>query len=128
MISGRLAAGVGLGKHFTQLDWARQQFMDKLGIEAYPGTANIVALPGADSAAWQALKTGNGIRIVSPGNGPRDCDARCYPVSIQGRLTAAIVLPEVEGYAGDLMEVISEFNVRDTLGIADGDIVRLLIR
>ena len=35
---GRLATGSGQGKHFTRLDWAREQFLDKLGIDPFPGT------------------------------------------------------------------------------------------
>ena len=33
VIRARLARGVGQGKYFTRLDWARRQFIDKLGID-----------------------------------------------------------------------------------------------
>ena len=39
---GRLATGIGQGKHFTRLDWAREQFMDRVGIDPYPGTINVI--------------------------------------------------------------------------------------
>ena len=39
---GRLATGIGQGEHFTQLDWARAQFIDRLGIDPYPGTVNMI--------------------------------------------------------------------------------------
>ena len=41
LIRGRLVGGIGLGRHFTRLDWARRQFIDKLGIDPFPGTLNV---------------------------------------------------------------------------------------
>jgi CTP-dependent riboflavin kinase len=68
------------------------------------------------------------IRIDNPNDGPHDCDARCYPVSIDGRIDAAIVLPEVAGYSPAQIEIIAAMGVRDALDIDDGDSLRLEIR
>ena len=126
-ITGRLATGVGFGKHFTRLDWARAQFIAKLGIDPYPGTVNVI-VDGADLATWTRLVALPGVRIANPRNGPHDCDARCYPVTIGGWIEAAIVLPEVAGYAPGQIEVIAAVGVRDALGISDGDAVTLAPR
>ncbi len=127
-IQGRLATGIGQGRHFTQLDWARRQFMEKVGIAPYPGTVNIVVDDANDVSTWLQVKSEPGVRIDNPNDGPHDCDARCYRVLIEGRIEAAIVVPEVEGYAPGLIEMIAAVNVRETLGIADGDVLRLEIR
>ena len=127
-IVGRLATGIGLGKTFTRLDWARRQFIEKLDIDPYPGTINVVVERPDDIAVWRRLKATPGVRIDNPNDGPHDCDARCWPVSIEGRFDAAIVLPEVAGYAPALIEVIAAAGMRDALGIADGDALRLVIR
>ena len=42
MLSGRLATGIGMGKTFTRLDWARTQFVEKPGIDPFPGTINVI--------------------------------------------------------------------------------------
>jgi len=77
---------------------------------------------------WSHLKSTPGVRIDNPNDGPNDCNARCYPVSVDGRIDAAIVLPEVPGYAAVKVEVIAAVGLRDTLGIVDGDRVSLQIR
>ena len=76
---------------------------------------------------WNRLQATPGIRIVNPNNGPKDCDARCYPVSIGGRIDAAIVLPEVPGYDPRQLEIIADLGIRDALGIDDGDSLDLEI-
>jgi CTP-dependent riboflavin kinase len=125
---GRLTTGIGQGKHFTRLDWARQQFMNKLGIDPFPGTINLVIDDPESMKVWKRLKGTPGVRINNPNDGPHDCDARCYPVSIEGQMDGAIVLPEVAGYSPLQIEVIAAKRVRDVLGIEDGDPLRLEIQ
>ena len=122
---GRLATGRGRGKQFTQLGWAREQFLGKLGIEPFPGTINLIVDDSESREIWNRLKGTPGVRIDNPNDGPHDCDARCYPVSIDGRIDAAIVLPEVAGYSPAKIEIIAARGVRDALGIDDGDTLRL---
>ena len=117
--------GIGVGKRFTRLDWARKQFVEKLGIDPHPGTVNLV-VSGVDSErSWNALKKTPGIRIENPGSGPNDCDARCFPITIEGGGGAAIVLPEVADYAAGQIEIIAVSELRSTLGIKDGDLLAL---
>jgi CTP-dependent riboflavin kinase len=127
-ITGRLATGIGQGKHFTRLDWARRQFIDKLGIDPFPGTINLLIESAAALEGWRRLRESPGVRIDNPGNGPHDCDARCYPIRLAGRIDAAIVLPEVEGYPADQVEIIAQLNVREALGVADGDEIEFEVR
>ena len=125
---GRLTTGVGQGKHFTRLDWARQQFMNKLGIDPFPGTINLIIDDSESMKLWNRLKDTTGARIDNPNDGPHYCDARCYPVSIEGQIDGAIVLPEVAGYSPLQIEVIAAKKVRDVLGIEDGDSLTLEIQ
>ncbi|MFM1815233.1 MAG: hypothetical protein RLZ98_1928 [Pseudomonadota bacterium] len=126
VIVGRLVTGIGQGAHFTRLEWAHRQFVDKLGIDPYPGTIN-VAVEGEHAELWAELRAGPGVRIANPDTGEYACDARCYPVSIEERIKGAIVYPEVKGYAENLIEVIAVEGVRAALGICDGDAVKLLV-
>ena len=125
---GRLATGSGQGKHFTRLDWAREQFLDKLGIDPFPGTINLIVDDSESMKVWNRLKATRGVRIDNPNDGPHDCDARCYPVSIDGQIEAAIVLPEVAGYSPVQIEIVAAVGVRDALDIDDGDSLRLEIQ
>ncbi len=128
ILLGRLVTGSGQGKHFTLLDWAREQFSDKLGIDPFPGTINLIVDDSESMKVWNRLKGTPGVRIDNPNDGPHDCDARCYPVSIDGQIDAAIVLPEVAGYSPVQIEIIAAMGVREALDIDDGDSLRLEIR
>jgi catechol 2,3-dioxygenase-like lactoylglutathione lyase family enzyme len=124
-LRGRVSSGVGIGKHFTQLGWAREQFVAKLGIDPFPGTLNMILDDPESMSSWKLLRNAPGIRIDNPNGGPNDCDARCFPVLVNGSVTAAIVLPEVDGYSDNQIEIIASTELRSVLGIKDGDLFDL---
>lgn len=126
MISGRVISGLGQGSAFTRLDWAREQFIEKLGIDPFPGTLNLILeTPGA-LATWAEWKTTPGV-VITPPNADW-CNARCYPVRIANQINGAIVLPEVNGYSSAQIEIIAEVSLRETLRLQDGDALTLEIR
>ena len=127
-IHGQLASGIGRGSHFTRLSWVREQFIDRLGIDPFPGTANLIVDDPVSLKAWKLLQHQPGIKIVNPNSGPNDCDARCFPVIVEGKIDAAIVLPDVNGYAEEQIEIVASIGLRDALGIGDGDTVALQIK
>ena len=127
MIEGRVATGRGLGRQFTQLDWARRQFIAALGIDPYPGTLNVIVEDAHGLAVWRRLQATPGIAIENPGDGPHDCDARCYLVAVAG-IDAAIVLPEVASYPPGQIELIAAVGLREALALRDGAVVRLVLR
>ena len=126
-LAGRLATGIGMGKTFTQLDWARRQFSEKLGIDPFPGTLNVIVDDPDSMPVWVRLKRTEGVRMENPNNGPHDCDAKCWSVSIGGKIEGAIVFPLVENYPPAQIELIAEIGVREALGIEDGDTVTLTV-
>lgn len=118
-LSGRVVTGTGQAAGFTELEHAKQQFLDKLGIDTWPGTLNL-KLDDADSVAgWQSLRTGDGIDILSPDAG--NCHARSYPVQVNNHVTGAIIFPEVDGYPDDQVEVIAPLSLRGHFSLNDGD-------
>ena len=120
-LRGRLATGIGMGASFTQLDWASSQFREKVGIEPYPGTVNVIIDDPESMPVWIRLKRTLGIRMINPNNGLHDCDAKCWRVSIEGQVDGAIVYPLIADYPPAQVEVIAAVGVRDKLGIEDGD-------
>jgi len=123
VLTGRLATGVGEGRHFTGLDWARAQFVATLGIDPFPGTVNLVVDDIVGRAGWAAIRARPGLVIRPPD--PQWCDGYCYRVRIAGRIDGAIVVPAVAGYPADQIEIIAPVAVRAALGIADGDRVEI---
>lgn len=125
---GRLATGIGMGRIFTQLDWAKAMFIEKTGIDPYPGTVNVIVDDPDSMPVWVRLKRSEGIFLENPNDGPHDCDAKCWLVSIEDRIDGAIVFPLVDDYPPAQVEVIAAVGVRDALGIEDGDVVTLTVK
>lgn len=124
-IIGELTTGLGEAAGFTTLDWALAAFRDRLGIEAWPGTVNVTVRSAEDRAAWERVKGLPG--IVLPPPRPDWCSSRCYHARIDDRLAAAIVLPEVESYPEDKIELIAAVAVREALDLRDGDLLRIVV-
>lgn len=122
-LTGKLVSGVGEAKGFTRLPWARAQFMEKLGIDPFPGTLNIMLDDAAERAKWMLVKADAAILIKPPN--AKFCDARCYRVRIQDRIDGAVVFPAVPGYPDAQIEVIAAVGLREALKLADGDTITL---
>jgi CTP-dependent riboflavin kinase len=120
--TGLVATGQGLAVSFTTAEWARRLFRDLVDIDPYPGTLNLVIDRPADLAAWTALKARHGLAMPAPD--ANSCDGRLYRVALSAgahhQARAAIVLPEVAGYAADQVEIIAPVRLRDALALNDG--------
>ena len=123
-ITGRVTTGLGQGAGFTGLDWVRDAFVARLGIDPWPGTLNLRLESAADQQAWHELQQTAGIAF--PAADAAACDARCYPVRIESRVPAAIVLPDVPGYPDDQVELVASIPLRDTFELREGDTVELV--
>ncbi len=121
MLTGRVTTGLGQGASFTQVDWARDQFITKLGIDPYPGTLNLILDSPKALAHWAELKTNSDYLVTPPG--PDWCDAHCYPVRIDGQMPGAIVFPEVPDYPETQVEIIAALPLREKLSLSDGDLL-----
>lgn len=124
VLVGEACSGLGEGASFTALEWVRREFLAKLGFEPYPGTFNL-HMSGPDwDAAKRCMVREAGIAITPE---PGFCAAKCFHVVVGGRITGAVVFPEVPGYPADKFEVISAVPVRQALGVGDGDSVSVSI-
>jgi riboflavin kinase len=124
-LDGTLCSGLGEGAGFIALDWVDRQFLEKLGYRPYPGTLNL-SLEGADwIAAREAMQMAAGIAIEPP---PGFCAAKCFAVLIDHSIEGAAILPEVEGYPADKLEIVAPVAVREELRLNDGDRVTLRLQ
>ena len=127
-LSGAVRSGLGEGAGFTALDWARSQFIDHCGIDPYPGTLNIELNDPAHLETWAQARSLPGAN-VRPGSAGA-CDATLYPATVGhsragSAIPAAVVLPDVPGYAPDRIEVIASVNLREHFDIAEGEALDL---
>jgi riboflavin kinase, archaea type len=74
---------------------------------------------------FKELKAKKGIEI-SPED-PSFCSAKCYSVIISGQLKGAIILPMVENYPKNKMELIASQNIKETFSLKTGDTLEVEI-
>jgi riboflavin kinase len=108
--SGVVVSGKGEGSYYVER--YNSLFREKLGFLCFPGTLDIRA---------------NGILFperfitVCPGEG--FSEVRCYGVVLNGDVEAFAVVPQVPGRDKDIIEIVSEKNLREGMGLNDGDSV-----
>jgi riboflavin kinase len=123
-VDGTVTSGLGEGAGFASLSWVVEQVVAKLGYVPFPGTFNL----RMHGEAWQ-LARGRMERATGIGIDPPEgyCRAKCFAVDLPGGLPAAAVLPEVDGYPADKLELLAAVSVRRHLTLRDGDSLRLTL-
>jgi riboflavin kinase, archaea type len=114
-LKGKVYTGKGEGKKFVTLPWVENQIKEKLGFIPYSGTLNI-RLNREGLANKKMLTKAARIEITPEKD-------YCKGVLIKAKITGldcAIIIPLVEGYPTDVVEVISPVFLRQQLHLADG--------
>ena len=124
-IRGRIVEGLGVGRDFTCVQWVKAQFISKLAIDPYPGTLNLEIVGPEDLHVFETLKATQGIEITP--EDPSFCKGKCFRVLLNGRIKGAIVLPVVERYPKDKMELITSENVKKVFDVEAGDFLEVEI-
>jgi CTP-dependent riboflavin kinase len=121
VIRGTLVEGIKESGLFMSIPWVREQFIEKLGIDPYPGTLNLEVKDSQGLDVLKEVKTRAGIEIlpVDPGF----CPAKCFHVLICGKVKGAIVIPLVDDYPESKLEIIATERLKDLLLLKVGDIV-----
>ena len=118
---------LGRGASFVAVDWVQRSMRQSLGFSPYPGTLNLRLESGEELDAWREIqKLVRGVEITGPD--ASFCQARYFLVEIMGRHRGAVILPAVEGYPADKIEVIAPLRLKDELKLEDGDRVTLEFR
>jgi CTP-dependent riboflavin kinase len=122
IIKGRVFSGLGEGAYFTQIDWVKQQCLEKLGFIPFAGTLNLRVNEDYLNITQQARLAAK-IDVVPPSSD--FCPAKVIPVLI-GDIKAAIIVPHAEEFTDDvhpvdIIEVIAPVEVKKALDIKDGD-------
>jgi len=125
VIKGRITEGLKESGFFTHVPWAREQFITKLGIDPYPGTLNLDIIDAEDLEKLKEIRKRKGIEII-PAE-PDFCSAKCFHVSICGKIEGALIIPQVPDYPESKLEIISSERIRDALSLEFGDLVTVEI-
>lgn len=123
-VHGTVSSGIRESKLFTEIPWVRKQFKDKLGINPYPGTLNIIVLP-EDRSKLTTIKNTKGVEII-----PEDinlCAAKSFTALINGRIKGAVIIPLVPNYPEYQLEIISSEHIKQALSLKDGDAIEVIV-
>jgi riboflavin kinase len=125
LFSGRVTSGAGEGRHFMALQGYLDQFMRVLGLKPYPGTLNIKLTP--ESVPYlELLKHEKGIRVNGfAHDGKQFGGVSLFKASISG-IGCTIAIPDKGRYT-DVIEVVSDRNLRESMHLNDGDKIDLLV-
>ncbi len=121
-LDGKVVSGQGNGRKYIALPWVTQQIEEKLGFTPYIGTLNI-QLSKKSKRQKKLLEKAKSVTIC-PAEGY--CVGLLVKAHVNG-LECAVVLPQVEGYPENLLEVIASVNLRETLKLKDGDSVTVTV-
>ena len=124
-IKGRITEGLKESSFFTQIPWAREQFITKLGIDPYPGTLNLEIIDNQDIEKLKEIKRRKGIEIIP--TEPGFCSAKCFHVLVCGKIKGALIIPQVPDYPESKLEIISSDRIRDILPLKVGDLASVEI-
>ena len=101
------------------LDWVQRSLRENLGFSPYPGTLNLRLETDEAMELWREVRERRrGIEISALD--PLFCQARCFPVEIEGKRRGAVILPDVGDYPADKMEVIAPVRLKEELQLRDG--------
>lgn len=122
-ISGVILSGAGKGAFFTQVDWVVRQCEENLGYPPFPGTLN-VRINNEDLAGLDRFLDISDFELVP--DDPNFCSARVKKILLNG-IPSAVVIPgeEVRIHEDRVLEVLSSCSLKQTLGLKDGNMVRL---
>ena len=125
---GVVFTGLGEGAFYVSLPFYKQQFMNKLGFEPYPGTLNLRLKSIDDVAKRRNLELLPSINIEGGSNGSRTYGSvKCYHALLNNSAKAAVIICSRTHYGPDVLEILSPLNLRKELNLHDGDIVRVSV-
>jgi riboflavin kinase, archaea type len=117
LLKGKVVSGLGEGRFYTELPEYKKQFIEKLGINPYPGTLNIKVKEGEkDSFTLCRIPT------IIDGFMTKDRTygaIKCYPGMLLG-IKVAIIVPDRTIHRTGIAEIIAAKYLRKTLKLEDG--------
>jgi riboflavin kinase len=119
---GTVFSGQSEGKRFLKFPWVKKQIQEKLGFQPYPGTL-ILRLFEKTADRKRLLDHVEGFRIC-PANGY--CSGLLFKARI-GAQECAVVVPLVESYPVDVLEVVASVNLKERCRLTDGDTVTVTV-
>ena len=117
---GRVISGKGEGRKYLEISWVKKQITEKLGFAPFPGTLNLQL----NSESISIRKKLNERTTIGVCHSKGYCVGLLFKASIAG-LSCGVVVPQVENYRENLLEIVASINLRQDLRLHDGDSVEI---
>jgi riboflavin kinase len=121
-LAGRVFSGQGEGKKYVELPWVKQQIKEKLGFDPYPGTLNL-RLDEENVKRRGLLEKSAKLRLC---HSEGYCTGLLFKAAVDG-VACGVIIPQVESYPENVLEVMSSVNLRQELGLPDGESVTVTV-
>ncbi|MHA1835462.1 MAG: DUF120 domain-containing protein [Candidatus Odinarchaeia archaeon] len=107
----------------------REKFNEKLGFDPYLGTLNLRLIDISFITIRKIIESMPGIVIESFKNDTRSFGkVKCFRATINNKVEGALIFIQRTHHQEDVIEVISDKNLRKSLNLKDGDIVELMVK
>ena len=122
-LMGKIVSGMGKGTFFMSQDFYKEQFQEKVHFTPFEGTLNLKI----DSASINSMKTipKNKFGIIH-GKG-KFGDVKYIEATINNEVAGALVFPAKSEHNEDVLEFITDKNLRKQFQFMDGDEVTVII-
>lgn len=121
-LKGKIFTGQGNGRKFVSLEWVRDQIAEQLGFVPFAGTLDL-RIP-EDSSVVERLMGSSRFWIV-PTQG--FFSGELFKATIRG-VECGLVIPGTPEYPKNMIEIIAACNLRELLGLRDGETVEVEIQ
>ena len=121
-LEGRVFAGQGEGRRYVDLSWVKQQIKEKAGFNPYPGTLNL-RLDEKNVKRRVLLEKDATLRLC---HSEGYCTGLLFKASLDG-VVCGVVIPQVENYPENVLEVVASVNLKQKLRLRDGDLVTVTV-
>lgn len=119
---GALFTGLNEGGYYISLKGYAANFYRALGFEPFPGTLNLRLTNEAMTEQRRRLDLMKGIEVPGFSDGKRSYGpVKCFKAKVGGKHPGAVLVIDRTHYDSSVLEVISQLNLRKTLGLSDGD-------
>ncbi len=126
LVKGVVFSDLGRAGAFLGIDWVRNAVRERVGFDPYPGTLNL-RVHGDDLDRWgQVRQHGSRVMLLPPD--PAFCNAFLLTGFVQGwapatgfRRRVAVVVPAVENYPADKLEIVAAVSLKQAHSVRDGD-------
>lgn len=123
---GVIFSGLGEGAYYVTRKAYREQFIEKLGFDPYPGTLNLKLASEYDVKTRVELETYPAMEIIGFKNEDRTYGSvRCFHALINNKEKGAVVCALRSHYNTSVIEVISPVYLRGRLKLKDGNKVKV---